>query len=215
MKKLNTIDFRSLFALSNKKRRRRFLKKQAQSAYRLEAACFRNYYRFLRFFHDRRFLYNFVYHFTSQAKKLFFFKNYASAFFLEYVFDRFANYEMAHSFLSRQSFAAFRGLSSAALYHLTGASLLSFLNFSSQASISPRSFDTIFAVKRQLARRQIKPALGIQGFRVRLHGRFTRKQIAASYHFQEGAMPLSTVNASIDYGFATVPLRNSAIGIKV
>jgi Ribosomal protein S3, C-terminal domain len=214
-KKFQTINLRSLFASTKKKNRRRFFNKKAIKSYRAGSSRFRSFYRFLRFFHDRRFLYSFVYHFTSQAKKLFFFKNYALAFFLEYVFDRFANYEMAHSFLSRQPFAAFRGLSSAGLYHLTGASLLSFLSFSSQASISPRSYDTLFAVKRQLIRRSKKPAIGIQGFRVRLHGRFTRKQIAASYHFQEGAMPLSAVDVSIDYGFATVPLRNSAIGIKV
>lgn len=56
---------------------------------------------------------------------------------------------------------------------------------------------------------------GLLGFKFHLKGRFTRKQIAASHIFRKGPLPLSTVNASIDYAFNTVPLKNSAVGIKV
>lgn len=56
---------------------------------------------------------------------------------------------------------------------------------------------------------------GLLGFKFHLKGRFTRKQIAASHIFRKGPLPLSTVTASIDYAFNTVPLKNSAVGIKV
>lgn len=73
-----------------------------------------------------------------------------------------------------------------------------------------------FPVEDRRSFRSFSPlASGLRGFRIRLHGRFSRKQIASAFHFQEGPMPLSTVGASIDYGFATIPLRNSAIGVKV
>lgn len=101
------------------------------------------------------------------------------------------------------------------MFSLTGGVLFSFLNFSVQTSVLPRALDTEFRVKRRDLRRARAPVIGLQGFRIRLHGRFTRKQIAAAYHFQEGSMSLSSMDVFMDYGFATTPLRNSAIGIKV
>lgn len=101
------------------------------------------------------------------------------------------------------------------MFHLTGGVLLSFLNFSSQSSAPARAADSEFQIKRRSLRQGRPPVIGLQGFRIRLHGRFTRKQIAAAYHFQEGVMSLNTMDISVDYGFATIPLRNSAVGVKV
>lgn len=148
-------------------------------------------------------------------KKLIFFSHYYVGFFFEFLRDRLLNYETARSLLLQGSFFSFRGINCSTLYHLTGASLLSFLKFSIQHSVPPRSMDTLFAVNRQRFRSFTPPACGITGYRIRLHGRFTRKQIAAAYHYQEGSLSLSSLDSFIDYGFATVPLRNSAIGIKV
>ena len=53
------------------------------------------------------------------------------------------------------------------------------------------------------------------GYKIQLKGRFTRKQIAAKHVFKGGNVPLNTLNSNIDYGFATVPIKNSAIGVKV
>lgn len=131
------------------------------------------------------------------------------------VFARRLSYVVGRDAFSRSSPEAFQRLVSPTLFSLTGAVLLSFLNFSVQSSASPRSYDSYFGFNRR-SFRSLKPqAIGIQGFRVRLHGRFTRKQIAASFHFKDGAMPRSSMDASVDYAFATTPLRNSAVGVKV
>lgn len=176
-------------------------------------------YKSIRLFSEKRLLFSFVNYLTADAKKLFFFKGYFSGYFSEMVYDRLLSYHNARSFFKtstiNKDYASFLRPSPAALFHLTGGVLVSFLNFSAQSSAPARSLDTIFAVKRRTFRLTRPPALGLQGFRIRLHGRFTRKQIAAAYHFQEGAMPLSTMSSFIDYGFATIPLRNSSIGIKV
>ena len=45
--------------------------------------------------------------------------------------------------------------------------------------------------------------------------RFRRKQRAASYWFSKGKVPLNTINSLIDYAYYTIPLKNSAITVKV
>jgi ribosomal protein S3 len=47
------------------------------------------------------------------------------------------------------------------------------------------------------------------------YGRFTRKQRAASIWFKSGKVPLNSVNCRMDYAFYTVPLKNSAVSVKV
>jgi small subunit ribosomal protein S3 len=56
---------------------------------------------------------------------------------------------------------------------------------------------------------------GFLGFKVHLRGRFSRKQKASSIRFFKGTVPLNTLKASIDYGFYTIPLKNSLISVKV
>lgn len=160
-------------------------------------------------------MFTLIHHVSTDAKKLFFFKGYFSAFFTEVLFDRAFSYFHARSVPSAKPFDSFLSFTPATLFYLTGAALLSFMNFSVQASIPARSTDTLFRVKRRNLRSVKPPVIGLRGYRIRLHGRFSRKQIAAAYHFQEGAMPLSSMDSKVDYGFATIALRNSAVGIKV
>lgn len=55
----------------------------------------------------------------------------------------------------------------------------------------------------------------ILGFKFHFRGRFSRKQRAASIIIQRGNMPLTTISASIDYAFFTMPLDNSLVSIKI
>ena len=47
------------------------------------------------------------------------------------------------------------------------------------------------------------------------YGRFSRKQKASSIWFTHGRVPLNTLNIHIDYSFFTIPLKNSAVSIKI
>lgn len=172
-------------------------------------------YKFFRLFFEKRFFYSFSLRFSNEAKKLFFFAQNSMAFFFELFNEYHLNYETSRASFSYDSLSTFRGISSASLLFLSGAALLDFLKFSLNNQVISRSMDSQLQIKRRNFRSQVIPALGLQGFRIRLHGRFTRKQIASSYHFQEGSLPLSSMDAAIDYSFTTIPLRNSAIGIKV
>jgi len=55
----------------------------------------------------------------------------------------------------------------------------------------------------------------ILGFKMSFKGRFTRKQRASSIWFHQGFVPLNTIKGNIDFAFFTVPLKNSAISIKL
>ena len=55
----------------------------------------------------------------------------------------------------------------------------------------------------------------IMGFKMSFKGRFSRKQRASSIWFHQGYVPLNTVKAIIDYAFFTIPLKNSAISVKL
>ena len=49
-----------------------------------------------------------------------------------------------------------------------------------------------------------------------LSGRFRRKQRAETYYwFSKGKVPFNTLSAFIDYAYYTIPLKNSAITVKV
>lgn len=54
-----------------------------------------------------------------------------------------------------------------------------------------------------------------RGFKIQCLGRFSRKQRASSYWFSMGKVPLNTFSKIIDYGFYSLPVRNSAISVKV
>ena len=55
----------------------------------------------------------------------------------------------------------------------------------------------------------------ILGYKMSFSGRFTRKQRASSIWFHQGFVPLNTIKGYIDYAFYTIPLKNSAISIKL
>lgn len=173
------------------------------------------FYSELRFFLEKRLAFNMASRLSSEARKLFFYSFYQGAFFVELAGFYHLNYESSRSFFDKSSFFSVQNFNRNTFLFLSGAALRDFLKFSLKHPLNARKLDSQFPVNRRKHRRFAVPALGLNGFRIRLHGRFTRKQIAASYHFQEGALPLSSLDSTMDYGFATVPLRNSAIGIKV
>lgn len=69
--------------------------------------------------------------------------------------------------------------------------------------------------KRSL--RNLSPARfgSLIGFKLQCLGRFSRKQRASSVWFRELRIPLNTLKATIDFGFFTVPIRNSVATVKI
>ena len=74
--------------------------------------------------------------------------------------------------------------------------------------------------KRIAFRRAMKQAigrtmrLGAKGIKVTLSGRLGGAEIARSEHYHEGTIPLQTLRADIDYGFAEADTTYGKIGIK-
>lgn len=75
--------------------------------------------------------------------------------------------------------------------------------------------------KRQSFRRTMKRAMdqtmegGARGIRVQLSGRLGGSEMARCEKAMEGSIPLSTLRARIDYGFAEAKTAQGHIGIKV
>ena len=75
--------------------------------------------------------------------------------------------------------------------------------------------------KRVAFRRACKMAVqkvmkeGAKGVKVMVGGRLNGADIARSEHFHEGSLPLQTLRANIDYGFATAHTTFGSIGVKV
>ena len=75
--------------------------------------------------------------------------------------------------------------------------------------------------KRVSFRRAMKLAigramkLGARGIKVNISGRLGGAEIARSEHYHEGTIPLQTIRADIDYGFAEAKTTYGRIGIKV
>lgn len=70
---------------------------------------------------------------------------------------------------------------------------------------------------RRAVKRAIESALrfGALGIKVRVSGRIGGAEIAKSVWYQEGRLPLQTLRASIDYGFAQSYTTYGVIGVKV
>ncbi|MGN1043157.1 MAG: 30S ribosomal protein S3 [Christensenellales bacterium] len=66
---------------------------------------------------------------------------------------------------------------------------------------------------RQVMGRAMKS--GAQGIKTMVSGRLDGAEIARSEHYSEGSIPLQTLRANIDYGFATAHTTYGAIGVKV
>ena len=75
--------------------------------------------------------------------------------------------------------------------------------------------------KRISFRRAIKQCigrtmkLGARGIKIQCSGRLGGAEIARSEHYHEGTIPLQTIRADIDYGFAEANTTYGKIGIKV
>ncbi len=57
--------------------------------------------------------------------------------------------------------------------------------------------------------------LGVKGIKVNVSGRLGGAEIARSEHYHEGTIPLQTLRADIDYGFAEAKTTYGRIGVKV
>lgn len=74
--------------------------------------------------------------------------------------------------------------------------------------------------KRVSFRRAMKQAIGrsmrsgIKGVKVSISGRLDGAEIARSEHYHEGSIPLQTLRADIEYGFAEAHTTFGVIGIK-
>ena len=70
---------------------------------------------------------------------------------------------------------------------------------------------------RRAMKRAIRMAmeLGVQGIKVRVSGRLGGAELSRSEWYMEGKVPLHTLRADIDYGFAEARTTAGAIGVKV
>lgn len=75
--------------------------------------------------------------------------------------------------------------------------------------------------KRQSFRRTMKKAIdqtreeGARGIRIQLSGRLGGSEMARQESAMDGSIPLSTLRAKIDYGFAEAKTAQGHIGVKV
>lgn len=75
--------------------------------------------------------------------------------------------------------------------------------------------------KRASFRRCMKQAIsramrmGAKGVKAMVSGRLDGAEIARTEHYHEGSIPLQTLRADIDYGFAVARTTFGAIGVKV
>ena len=75
--------------------------------------------------------------------------------------------------------------------------------------------------KRVSFRRAMKLAigramrLGVKGIKTQVSGRLGGAEIARSEQYREGTIPLQTIRADIDYGFAEADTTYGRIGVKV
>ena len=56
---------------------------------------------------------------------------------------------------------------------------------------------------------------GAKGIKVSVSGRLNGAEIARTEHYHEGTIPLQTLRADIDYGFAEAATTYGRIGVKV
>jgi small subunit ribosomal protein S3 len=75
--------------------------------------------------------------------------------------------------------------------------------------------------RRIMFRRAMKRAvqnsmrLGAEGIRINIAGRLNGAEIARSEWYREGRVPLHTLRADIDYGFAEAKTTYGVLGVKV
>jgi len=57
--------------------------------------------------------------------------------------------------------------------------------------------------------------MGARGIKTNVAGRLGGAEIARSEHYHEGTIPLQTLRADIDYGFAEADTTYGKLGVKV
>ena len=57
--------------------------------------------------------------------------------------------------------------------------------------------------------------LGVKGIKTQVSGRLGGAEIARTEHYHEGTIPLQTIRADIDYGFAEAHTTYGRLGVKV
>ena len=74
--------------------------------------------------------------------------------------------------------------------------------------------------KRISFRRAMKQAIGrtmrsgVKGVKIQVSGRLDGREIAGTEHYHDGSIPLQTLRADIDYGFAEAHTTFGMIGVK-
>ena len=70
---------------------------------------------------------------------------------------------------------------------------------------------------RRAMKRAVQQAMtsGAQGIKVRCRGRLDGSEIARKESYKQGKVPLQTIKANIDYGFAEAYTQAGLIGVKV
>ena len=70
---------------------------------------------------------------------------------------------------------------------------------------------------RRAMKQSIQRAMrsGIKGIKVKVSGRLNGADIARNEHYHEGSIPLQTLRANIDYGFAEAKTTYGRLGVKV
>lgn len=68
------------------------------------------------------------------------------------------------------------------------------------------------AVKQQIAK---VAKTGVKGVKITVGGRLDGREIAGSESYHEGSIPLQTIRADIDYGFAEADTTYGKTGVKV
>jgi small subunit ribosomal protein S3 len=56
---------------------------------------------------------------------------------------------------------------------------------------------------------------GAKGFKIKVSGRLNGAEIARTEDYLSGQMPLQTIRANVDYGFAEAKTTYGIIGVKV
>ena len=96
---------------------------------------------------------------------------------------------------------------------ITVMNLFDYLNFFNSQFNSNNKLRMVGATVKRMGNKKVKQ--GLLGFKIQCKGRFSRKQIASKHVFTQGSVPLSTISANIDYGFASKAILNSSVGVKV
>ena len=70
---------------------------------------------------------------------------------------------------------------------------------------------------RRAMKQSIQRAMraGAKGMKIKVSGRLNGSDIARNEHYHEGSIPLQTLRANIDYGFAEAKTTYGRLGVKV